>query len=362
MHNDWADFVGRPPVAVDESLASLVVRDRRVLITGAGGSIGSGLAFAALLGKPRALVLLDLSESALYGTYQNLSISPALAGVEVVPITGSVADGRLLTHLFRQYRVDLILHTAAYKHVPLMENNPFSALANNSIGTYRLVSAALEAGVPSLTLLSTDKAVDPQSIMGVSKRIAELIVLSHATELHRMNGIRLGNVLGSSGSVAPIFQEQVMHGRPLTVTHPEASRYFLTQAEAEVSIFSAAASPQSGSMFIADCGAPIRIVELARYMSKGGPGVKFIGLRPGDKLHEELIAGDEQIAAECFRGMRVVASPSPKAATIASAINKLESAVNKFSYSEMIAVVQELVPSYQPPDLSASYAATAEAR
>jgi FlaA1/EpsC-like NDP-sugar epimerase len=362
MQIDWSKFVGRPPVNVDERLAGLAVRDRHVLITGAGGSIGAGLASAAVLGQPRTLLLLDISEGALHQTYRSLLASPTPTSVQVVPITGSVLDRHLLTHILRRHPVDLILHTAAYKHVPLMERNPFAALANNSIGTYRLVSAALEAGVPNLTLLSTDKAVNPQSIMGVSKRIAELVVLSHATASHRLNAVRLGNVLGSSGSVAPIFQEQVTQGRALTVTHPQASRYFLTQSEAEVAILSAATSPQSGKLYIADCGASIPIVELARYIAQGQAPIEIIGLRPGDKLHEELIAENERIAAGLFRGMRVIESPLPGAAGIEPALQRLESALNSFSYSDLLAIVQELVPGYKPADTASSDLDLVEAR
>jgi FlaA1/EpsC-like NDP-sugar epimerase len=243
-----------------------------------------------------------------------------------------------------------------------MEMNPFGALANNTIGTYRLVSAAREAAIPNLVLLSTDKAVNPQSIMGVSKRIAELIVLANANESHRRNAVRLGNVLGSSGSVAPVFEEQVKQGRALTVTHPEASRYFLTQAEAEVAILGAALSRESGKIFIADCGAPIRILDLASYIAQGQPDIEFIGLRPGDKIHEELIAPEERIAAEEFRGMKVVESPTPSAAAIARAVNKLEKAFNDFNHAEMLAVLRELVPTYHPPDKVTSYSVPAETR
>jgi FlaA1/EpsC-like NDP-sugar epimerase len=345
---DWTAFLGRTSVAVDAALAESAVRDRSVLITGAGGSIGSGLALASLRGRPRELLLLDLSEGALYECYRSVLASPTLGDSKVIPFVGSIADRRLLEHLFRIHPVDLILHTAAYKHVPLMERNPFSALANNSIGTYRLVAAALENNVSGFVLLSTDKAVNPCNIMGVSKRIAEQVSLSHATKRNLMNAVRLGNVLGSAGSVAPIFQEQVGQRRALTVTHPDVSRYFLTQSEAEVSILGAATSSESGKIFVADCGEPIRIVELAKFVAGRDAKIEFIGLRHGDKLHESLIGEDERVVVERFRAMRLVDSPSAGIAKIEHAMKRLKSSIDTFSYAEMIAAVQELVPTYMP--------------
>src|SRR5271163_1416817 len=184
---DWADFLGKPSVAVEKSLAESAIRGESVLITGAGGSIGFGVARAAMIGRPRFLVLLDLSESALYESYRRLSATASVSTCEVVPVTGDITNERFLNYLFRQHQPDLIVHAAAYKHVPLMETNPFSAIANNAIGTYKLFSAALKAEVGRVLAVSTDKAVNPQSVMGVSKRIAELSVLSHATNQSRMN-------------------------------------------------------------------------------------------------------------------------------------------------------------------------------
>ncbi|AXC09859.1 UDP-N-acetylglucosamine 4,6-dehydratase [Acidisarcina polymorpha] len=360
---EWADFLGRVPVAVDEALAALAVGGRRVLITGAGGSIGSGLAQAALLGQPELLALLDVSESALHQSFRSVSSSSLLRDVEVIPVTGNVSDERLLEHLFHRYQIDLILHTAAYKHVPLMESNPFSAIANNSIGTYKLVKAAQEAEVASLILLSTDKAVRPRGIMGASKRLAELVVLSHATESLRMNVVRLGNVLGSSGSVALVFQEQATQeqarqeqsgqkqagpGCALTVTDAEASRYFLTQSEAEVAILNAASSPDSGKIYIADCGECIRVVDLAKYIGGPAANIRYIGLRRGDKLHEELIAQEERVAPELFGGMRVVDGFLPSSEFVIQTIKQLEEAIFKYDYPDMIKAVQNLVPGYQP--------------
>ncbi len=349
MH--WSEFLGRRVLAADAALAESAVADQSVLITGAGGSIGSGLAEAVLAGRPRRLVLLDLSESALYESFRRLSKMAGASKVEIRPVTGSVGDARFTSHLLRQHRPEVVFHAAAYKHVPLMEQNPFSAIANNSIGTYRLVVAALEAGVSRLIAVSTDKAVNPVSVMGVSKRIAELVVLAHSADKAQMNVVRLCNVLGSSGSVAEIFQEQAERGLPLTVTHRDAKRYFVAPAEAERAILGAAVSPSWGRVLVPDCGEEFRILDLARYIARlcrveDDAAIEFTGLRPGDKLGEELWSGDEILEAVLPSGMRVLKSPAPSAAGLSIAMQRLEAAVGNFDHEELIGAVAELVPSY----------------
>jgi FlaA1/EpsC-like NDP-sugar epimerase len=350
---DWAEFLGRPPLAVDPEFARSAVAGKSVLITGAGGSIGSGLARVVVAGQPRTLVLLDLSEGGLHECYRHIIGHPAAAQVSVVPVVGSVCDRRLLSRVFQQHGVEAILHAAAYKHVPLMEQNPFSAIANNAIGTYRLVTAACEAKVSRLTMVSTDKAVNPCSVMGASKRIAELAVLSHSTPECRMNAVRLGNVLGSSGSVVPIFQEQLQLGLPLTVTHPETTRYFLTPAEAEAAILRAVDSSLPGKIFIADCGEAHRVVELARYIAKrfnslsgSEPRIEYIGLRPGDKLVEELVSDSETIIDK-ISGMRILETPHLAGPVVASLMQGLGEAVCSYNLGEMMELVAKLVPGYE---------------
>jgi FlaA1/EpsC-like NDP-sugar epimerase len=348
---DWSEFLRRPAIAGQTSLSESAVAERSVLITGAGGSIGSGLAAAVLAGRPRRLVLLDLSEGALYESFRRLSAMAGAAEIELVPAVGGVGDGRLIAHLLQQHRPELIFHTAAYKHVPLMEQNPFSAIANNSMGTYRLVVAALGAGASRLIAVSTDKAVHPLSVMGVSKRIAELAVLSHSTSTAPMNVVRLCNVLGSSGSVAEVFQEQAERGLPLTVTHGDATRYFITSAEAERAILRAAVSSSSGRVVVPDCGEELRVLDLARYIAgRCGAGhdvaIEFTGLRPGDKLREELWSVDEVVEALLPSGMRVLKSPAPSAAELSSAIQRLASAVESFDRVELMGVIAALVPEY----------------
>ncbi len=351
VDEDWSEFLGRPAIADDPALAASAVGDRSVLITGAGGSIGSGLAEAVLAGRPRRLVLLDLSESALYESFRRLSAMAGASEIEIIPVIGGVGDARFIAHLLREHRPELIFHAAAYKHVPLMERNPFSAIANNSIGTYRLVVAAMEAGVSRLIAVSTDKAVNPLSVMGVSKRIAELVVLSHSTSSVPMNVVRLCNVLGSSGSVAEIFQEQAERGLPLTVTHADAMRYFLAPAEAERAILSAAVSPVWGRVLLPDCGEEFRILDLAKYIAQRygtqcDTAIEFTGLRPGDKLREELWAGDEVLETTLPSGMRVLTSPAPSAIELSIAMKRLEAAVESFDQAELRSAIAELVPDY----------------
>jgi FlaA1/EpsC-like NDP-sugar epimerase len=365
---DWAGFLGRLAIAADPSLAEAAVGGRSVLITGAGGSIGSRLAAAALEGRPGRLVLLDVSESALYECFRRLSASPR-RGAEMVPVVGSAGDARFVAHLLREHRPELVFHAAAYKHVPLMERNPFAAMANNAVGTYRLAVAAREAGVARLIAVSTDKAVNPASAMGASKRIAELAVLSHAPRHSdrsgpdgrepRMNVVRLCNVLGSSGSVAAIFQEQAEQGSPLTVTDAEARRYFLTPAEAERAILGAALASACGRVLVPDCGAEFRILDLARHVAgRCGAGrevaVEFTGLRPGEKLREELWSAEEAVEGALPSGLRVLRSPVPGAAEVAALIQRLEEAVDSFDSQALMEAVGELVPGYMPHALKSA--------
>jgi len=272
----------------------------------------------------------------------------------VVPIVGSILDKHLLDRLFREHCPELVMHTAAYKHVPLMEQNPFSAMANNAIGTYTLVTAALQSRVEQIVMVSTDKAVNPQGIMGASKRIAEIVLLSDASPHVRMNSVRLGNVLGSSGSVVPLFREQMENGLLLTVTHPDARRYFMTASEAVVSLMLATSCTLSGRILLADCAPALRVVDLAHYIARQygaqparNTPVEFTGLRPGDKLEEELVSSDEIIEPQPAAGLRVVASPCPSADDVADGIESLEAAVRNGDREALMSVVTHLVPGYR---------------
>jgi len=359
MQWDWEVVLGRPEIAPDRDRVVAAVQNKCVLITGAGGSIGSRVALDCIGGRPKALLLLDSSEHSLYEIWKRISAQTTNGFSQIVPIVGNFSDRPLLDLLFRQYHPDLIFHAAAYKHVPLMEQNPFRAVANNAVGTFKLVLAALENGPCELLLVSTDKAVNPTSIMGASKRAAELIILSHSCSAVRMNAIRLGNVLGSSGSVVPLFQEQLEGGRPLTVTHPDARRYFLTSSEAGSAVLCAANCFLSGRILLADCGVPLNILELARYMAdlyninegldrRTRPEIEFIGLRPGEKLEESLFSTEEQMEESLVSGVRVFKSPCPPACDVADGMERIEAAIRNLDLREMLAATTHLIGDYRP--------------
>ena len=357
MQWDWEGLLGRPQLAADRALAPAALRSQCLLITGAGGSIGSRVSLDSLHGRPRTLLLLDSSEHALYEICKRITAAAADKSIHIVPVLGDFADRTLLDFLFRQHRPTLIFHTAAYKHVPLMEQNPIAAMANNAVGTYKLVLAALDHGRCEIVLTSTDKAVHPTSIMGASKRAAELVVLSHSCSAVPMNAVRLGNVLGSSGSVVALFQEQLESGSNLTVTHANARRYFLTADEAASALLRAVGSGSGGKIFLADCGPSVGIVDLARYMTDAynpnrqtPPGIETIGLRPGEKLEELQFSSDELIEGELFRGMQVLTSPCPTASFVAARIERIDAAIQRMDLQEIVSATQDLVTDYRPAE------------
>ncbi|EBA14586.1 Nucleotide sugar epimerase/dehydratase [Roseobacter sp. SK209-2-6] len=297
------DFLGRDSHDVPLNTASSSYQDRVVLVSGAGGSIGSELCRQVLACRPCKLVLYELSELALYTIHQELAPLGEELGIEVVPVLGSVTDPRQVRMVLEQHRVQVVLHAAAYKHVPLVEANPLPGMANNVFGTQTLARMAERAGVERFILISSDKAVRPANVMGASKRMAELIVQDRAS---RSSGtiftmVRFGNVLGSSGSVVPLFQDQISRGGPVTVTDPAVKRYFMTIREAVQLVLQAGAEAAGGEVFVLDMGKPVSIVQLARQViesagytvrdaahPEGDIEIEIIGLRPGEKMEEEL--------------------------------------------------------------------------
>ena len=278
---------------------------KSVMVSGAGGSIGSELCRQLLECGPRKLLLFELSEAALFTVQQELVGTAREQEVELVPVLGSVTDGRQVRLVLAAHDVDVVLHAAAYKHVDLVQRNPLAGLANNVLGTHTLANAVVEMGAERFILISSDKAVRPHGVMGATKRLAELIVLDLASRVPEggpiLSMVRFGNVLGSSGSVVPIFQEQIRRGGPVTVTHPHVSRYFMTIGEAARLVLRAGAMAEGAEVFVLDMGEPVRIVDLARQsieaagytaQSEDNPNgdiaIEFIGLRAGEKLHEEL--------------------------------------------------------------------------
>jgi FlaA1/EpsC-like NDP-sugar epimerase len=276
-----------------------------VMVTGAGGSIGSELCRQIVKNHPKMLVLYELSEFALYDIEKELK---QIATCEIIPILGTVQDQKKLERIIEQYEVQTVYHAAAYKHVPLVECNPIAGLKNNAIGTACSLNAAVEKGVETFVLISTDKAVRPTNVMGASKRMAELYCQAMAEQQKQtqISIVRFGNVLGSSGSVVPLFKQQIAKGGPITVTHPEVTRYFMTIPEASQLVIQAGALGQGGDVFLLDMGAPVRIQDLARQMialsglkvretgsQDGDIEIQYSGLRPGEKLYEELLIDQE---------------------------------------------------------------------
>jgi FlaA1/EpsC-like NDP-sugar epimerase len=305
---DLDDLLGREPVPPHPELIDRCITDKVVMVTGAGGSIGSELCRQILASSPKELVLLDISEFALYSIDREIKALCQRQGLRfpVVTLLGSVRDEQRLESIFRTFAVDTVYHAAAYKHVPMVEYNVAEGVANNVHGTLSAAWAAHRAGVDTFVLVSTDKAVRPTNVMGASKRFAELILqgLSQIETNTRFCIVRFGNVLGSSGSVVPLFREQISSGGPVTVTHPEVSRYFMSIGEASQLVLQAGALGTGGDVFVLDMGEPVRIVELAeRMIHLSGYDVErdnvfgehidveYIGLRPGEKLHEELLLG-----------------------------------------------------------------------
>ena len=300
---DIRDLLGRESVPSNIDLLKTNIAKKIVLVTGAGGSIGSELSRQILFLKPKKLILYDISESSLYQIEQELkNISPT--NIEVIPIIGSVADLLRMKLIFKDYGIQTIYHAAAYKHVPLVEQNPTQGILNNSIGTMITAEAAIYANVETFVLISTDKAVRPTSVMGATKRIAELVLQALDKKQHKtcFTMVRFGNVLDSSGSVIPLFKKQIKTGGPVTVTHPDVVRYFMTIPEAVALVIQAGAMANGGEVFVLDMGKPIRIYDLAVKMiklsglellssdnPKGDVEIQYTGLRPGEKLYEELL-------------------------------------------------------------------------
>jgi FlaA1/EpsC-like NDP-sugar epimerase len=294
------DLLGREPVQLDETGIAHTLEGRTVLVTGAGGSIGSELCRQLARYRPARLVLIESSEYHLYRIEQELG--ETFVGLELVRLLGDVKDASFLRATFERWRPQVVFHAAAYKHVPLMEaHNAWAALRNNTLGTWQAGCAAAATGAERFVLISTDKAVNPTNVMGASKRAAEMAVSALAARHPgtRFMTVRFGNVLGSSGSVIPKFKEQIARGGPVTVTHPEIIRYFMTIPEAARLVLQAGALGQSGQVLVLDMGEPVRIVDLARDLIRlSGHTVEeipivFSGLRPGEKLYEELLADDD---------------------------------------------------------------------
>jgi FlaA1/EpsC-like NDP-sugar epimerase len=350
---DLADLLGRRPISLDTPELQRFLAGKNVLVTGAGGSIGSEICRQSMKFCPRRMILLDQAENNLFEIDRELR--HRWVGAQIVPLIADIADERRIRQVFERHHPHVIFHCAAHKHVPMMEANPSEAIKNNVFGTRIVADAARASAAAAFVMVSTDKAVNPTSVMGASKRCAELYVqsLNTADGPTRFVAVRFGNVLGSSGSVVPIFRKQIEAGGPVTVTHPDMKRYFMTIAEASQLVMQAGAIGQGGEIFILDMGEPIRILSLAREMIRRRglkPGkdiaIEFTGIRPGEKLYEELACANEQTRPTGHPKIRVwqLARATPK--QVEQMLQTL-SAVTNADHREIVNALARCVPEYQ---------------
>jgi FlaA1/EpsC-like NDP-sugar epimerase len=333
-----------------------LVSGRSILLTGAGGSIGSALAKAVIRLEPRLLILLDNSERNLHQI--DLELATAVDRNSYKSVLGDISDAKLLSEIFHRFRPEVVYHAAAFKHVPLMENNPFAAVRNNALGSASLARIAQAEGVSRFVMVSTDKAVNPISIMGASKRVAELALLRLNEAKNRMSAVRLANVLGSQGSVVPTFLNQISQGGPVTVTHQDVSRYFLTMDEAVELILLASGLEENGGIFVPEVSAPVKILDIALELINHAPSksrkeipVTFTGLRAGDKMSEEFLSQDESTEATVdLRLLRVKTRPLP-ADRLDVQLEDLSRWVDERNLTAMIETLRQIVPDYRPTDL-----------
>ena len=354
------ELLGRDAVPPDPQLLGPGIAGQVVLVSGAGGSIGAELCRQILALRPCRLVLLERSEPSLYAIDQELRRN--LPGdVELVAVLGSAADSKLASRVLQEQAVQVVFHAAAYKHVPLVQANPLAGLANNVLGTLVLARAGARSGVASFTLISTDKAVRPTNVMGASKRAAELVIQALAQELPatRLAMVRFGNVLGSSGSVVPLFREQIAKGGPITLTHPEIIRFFMTIPEAAQLVLQAAVLARGGDLFLLDMGEPVRILDLAKQMVRlsglslrdgqhpqGDIEIICTGLRPGEKLYEELLIDAESEPTShplIYRATEGAIPPEQ----LWPQIEAMEAAIQRQDADAALDVLAQLVPEWQ---------------
>lgn len=350
--------IGGPISAGSVPVPGYAVRGERVLITGAGGSIGSALARAVAAHAPAHLVLLDAAEQALY------QIDRALDAPHT-PVLASVCDASALEEVFARHRPHIVFHTAAFKHVPLMESHPFAGVENNAVGSFLLAQAALRHRVRQVALVSTDKAVDPVGIMGASKRVAELTALALATPATKIKAVRLGNVYGSQGSVVPLFEEQIARGGPVTITHPDATRYFLSLDHAAALLLFALAEKFPSAILVPELAQPIRIEEIARRLIRqSGAQTQIVhtGLRPGEKLREELFSADESLLGEARTPLRAIRGRRISEEEATAVIDELQNAIAERNLGRLLRAVRGLVPAYEPSETVLGAQAIAECR
>ncbi len=344
------DLLGREPVTIDKEHVEIYLKNKRVLVTGAGGSIGSELCRQILLYNPQKIILLDHNENDVY--FLEIELRALFPGADFRTVIGDIQDVGLLRQLFRTYKPEVIFHAAAHKHVPLMEQNPIAAVKNNVLGTRNLVYAATHYGAERFVLISTDKAVHPTSIMGATKRMAEMILQSKAGRTPtRFMAVRFGNVIGSAGSVVPLFKKQIENGGPVTVTHPEVTRYFMSIPEAASLVLQAGALGKGGEIFILDMGEPIKIVDLAKNLitlSGLVPGkdipIQFTGLRAGEKLYEELLHDTEHDTVTRHNKIYVSQPEKFEPSRLRSLVRRMHHHIKLADEKKVVQLLTTLVP------------------
>jgi FlaA1/EpsC-like NDP-sugar epimerase len=347
------DLLGREPIKLNNENINKYIKDKVVLVTGGGGSIGSELCRQISKFKPSKLLILDIYENNAYELQREMQHEYPNLDFEV--IIASVRDLRRMREIFSKYRPYVVFHAAAHKHVPLMENNPCEAIKNNVFGTFNAASCSHEFGAEKFVLISTDKAVNPTNIMGATKRFCEMIIQSFDTISDtEYVAVRFGNVLGSNGSVIPIFKKQIAHGGPVTVTHPEINRFFMTIPEASQLVIQAGAMAKGGEIFVLDMGKPVKIVDLAKDLIKLSGftpevdiKIEFTGLRPGEKLYEELLMDEVALTSTEHKKIFVEAPRDINLSFIQNSIDEFKVALNKGDSKKIFRLMEKKVPTYK---------------
>lgn len=355
-----ADLLRREPVKTDNAAISDLIKNRVVLVTGGGGSIGSELCRQILRARPKRLVLIGHGENSIFVIENELKRMAVELGLQTEQVSGVIADIQFaarIERVFQAYRPNVVFHAAAHKHVPLMERNPVEAVSNNVFGTRNVVNAALKTGVARFVMISTDKAVNPTNVMGASKRAAELLVHQAALQSGKpFVAVRFGNVLGSRGSVVLTFQKQIAAGGPVTVTHPEMTRFFMTIPEAVQLVLQAAVLGHGGEVFVLDMGEPVKIVDLAHDLIElsglavgDDIDIEYVGLRPGEKLFEELFIEGERYERTEHEKIFIARNASTLVPTnLNHALASLEKAANEGDRTTIFSLLRQLVPEYAP--------------
>jgi FlaA1/EpsC-like NDP-sugar epimerase len=350
------DLLQREPVRTDIQSVREYIEGRAVMVTGAGGSIGSELCRQIANYRPSTLILLDRYENGLFQV--DVELKREHPGIDILGVIGDINDRQSIEYIFGRYRPVLVFHAAAHKHVPLMEKNPFEAVKNNVFGTKNLIEMSVSHGVEGFVLISTDKAVNPTSIMGATKRIAEFLVLNAAGSSNRtvFRTVRFGNVLGSAGSVIHLFREQIERGGPVTVTHPDVKRFFMLIPEAVQLVLIAASSSDRGEIFVLDMGEPINIsdfaenvIRLSGFVPDEDIRIEYTGLRPGEKLFEELFDESEENVPSSHDKLRIAVSRPPSSEDLQWLLASLETIIREGSVDGLCSAIGRVVPGYRRP-------------